>query len=86
VDNGTDTVAFDNMQKRAIKGTLGWQRYEVVLDVPAKATGIAFGILLAGPGALWLNGTNFEVVGAEVPVTSTYPQMQPGPTNLGFER
>jgi hypothetical protein len=84
VDKGTSVVAFDNMQNRAIKGTLGWQHYEVVLDVPANATGIAFGILLAGPGAVWLNSAKFEPVGTDVPVTS--PEVAKGPTNLGFEK
>jgi len=44
VDKGKETgVAFDNMQDRAIKGTTDWRRYEVVLDVPEDATGIAPG-------------------------------------------
>src|SRR5215471_16702910 len=34
VDKGPNMVAFDNMQNRSIKGTSGWQEYEVVLDVP----------------------------------------------------
>jgi len=49
-DKGTEVIAFDNMQKRAINGTTGWQRYEVVLDVPKDATVVAFGILLNGGG------------------------------------
>jgi hypothetical protein len=44
VDKRTEVLAIDNMQRRAIKGTTGWQRYEVVLDVPKEATGVAFGI------------------------------------------
>jgi hypothetical protein len=48
VDKGREVLAIDNMQRRAIKGTTGWQRYEVVLDIPKQATGVAFGILLHG--------------------------------------
>ena len=34
VDKRKDSVAFDNMQQRAIKGTSEWKNYQVVLDVP----------------------------------------------------
>ena len=77
VDKGTEVIAFDNMQKRAIKGTTGWQRYEVVLDVPKDATRVAFGILLDGAGQVWLNNTKLEIVGIEVPTTNK-------PVNLEF--
>ena len=78
-------VAFDNMENRAIKGTTGWQRYDVVLDVPKDATAISFGILLAGSGVVWLNGTKFEVVGADVPITNTGEKVLPEkPINLKF--
>ena len=47
----------------------GWQSYAVVLDVPQDATGIFFGVLLAGSGTVWLNSVKFEIVGPEVPTT-----------------
>jgi hypothetical protein len=85
VDKGTEPLAFDNMQKRPINGTTGWQRYYVVLDVPKDATGIAFGILLSGPGQVWLNSTKFEVVGLDVPATGTSQKSLPDkPVNLEF--
>ncbi len=78
-------LAFDNMQSRPIKGTTAWQRYEVVLDVPASAQGIALGILLDGPGEIWLNGVAFDTVDAAVPVTDIKVAAQPdGPSNLTF--
>lgn len=90
VDKDSKSVAFDNMQNRAIKGTSDWQKYAVVLDVPKDATGIFFGILLQETGSVWLNGVKFETVGTEVPVTdmsagSGSLQQHPGPTNLNFE-
>ena len=90
VDNGTKSVAFDNMQNRAIKGTTGWQSYAVVLDVPKDATGISFGILVSKSGTVWLNSVRFETVGMDVPVTDMWAgngslQQRPGPTNLNFE-
>jgi hypothetical protein len=85
VDQGKDAVAFDNMQGRPIKGTTAWQRYDVVLDVPPEATGISFGILLAGTGEVWLSGTKFDVVGMDAPVTSTGDNNLPEkPVNLDF--
>jgi len=83
VDKGSQSVAFDNMQDRPIKGTTGWKAYEVVLDVPQDATGIFFGVLLTKTGTVWLNSVKFEVVGQDVPVTGK--AKREGPTNLGFE-
>jgi len=82
VDKGQQSVAFDNMQNRAIKGTTAWQNYEVVLDVPADATGIAFGILVSGTGSAWINGAKLEIVGTNVPTTSSGMNFAQGPLNL----
>ncbi len=85
VDSGKNVVAFDNMQNRAIKGTTEWQRYEVVLDVPKDATGIALGILLTGAGEVWMNGARFDVVGPDVAVTGSNNAKTPDkPVNLDF--
>jgi hypothetical protein len=85
VDKGKEVVAIDNMQGRAIKGTTGWQRYEVVLDVPKDATGVAFGILLTDTGQVWLNSTKLQIVGAEVPTTNLKENKLPDkPVNLEF--
>jgi hypothetical protein len=83
VDKGTQMVAFDNMHDRPITSANGWQKYEVVLDVPQDATGIAFGILLKGSGTVWLNHAQLEVAGKDIPTTG--PDLNKGPTNLNFE-
>ena len=70
VDKGSAVVSFDNMADRPIKGTTAWQNYEVVLDVPQDATGVAFGILLNKSGSVWLNNVQFEDVGVDVPTTA----------------
>jgi hypothetical protein len=86
VDKGKESVAFDNMQNRPIKGTSGWQQYSVVLDVPQNATGIFFGVLLSGTGAVWMNSVKVESVGLEVPATgSATMQNRDHPVNLDFE-
>ena len=79
------TLAFDNMQSRAIKGTTDWTRYEVVLDVATDAKAIAFGILLDGEGSVWLSDVRFEPVPLTVPTTGTSTQSKSGPENLDFE-
>jgi hypothetical protein len=90
VDRGAKSVAFDNMQNRAIKGTSDWQNYAVVLDVPKDATAISFGILVSKSGTVWVNSVQFETVGTDVPVTDMWAgggsfQQHAGPTNLNFE-
>lgn len=62
-------TAFDNMKSRAIKGSLDWKPYQVVLDVAPDASALAFGILLTGKGKVWLAEPVLEVVDASVPVT-----------------
>lgn len=87
VDKDSKPVAFDNMRDRPIKGTTEWQRYAVVLDVPADATRIAFGVLLSGSGAVWISGARFEEVGPETPTTGAKSQElldREGPVNLDF--
>lgn len=82
------SMAFDNMQDRPIQGTADWQPYEIVLDVPEGSVNIAFGFLLAGPGTVWADDFDLEVVGADVPVTDMRKKMKPlpdEPVNLGFE-
>jgi len=88
VDKGNAGVAFDNMMDRPIKGTKDWHSYSVILDVPQDATGIFLGILLDRTGAVWLNGVQFDVVGADVPATqvgSSGSSQLKGPANLTFE-
>jgi hypothetical protein len=84
--SGQTPLAFDNMQDRPVKGTTAWQNYEVVLDVPAGATGIFFGILLDGPGTVWMNNAKFEEVSTGIPTTDKIKAPAPGPTNLGFDK
>jgi len=72
-------LAFDNMGNRKIEGTTEWTKYSVVLDVPEGAAAIAFGLLLAGKGQVWVDDLAFDVVGPEVASTAleTEPQELP---------
>lgn len=81
------SLAFDNMQNRAIRGTMDWKKYDVVLDVASDATTVNWGIILDGKGQLWLDDVQLEVVGTDVPTTDMYAsRKQTEPANLGFEQ
>lgn len=64
------TLDFDNMQDRPIKGTTEWKQYEVVLDVPAEAQQIAFGVNLSESGQVWIDDLKLEIVGQETAKTT----------------
>lgn len=89
-------VAFDNMNTRAIKGSTGWTRYPIVLDVPDDGALIAFGVLLAGDGRVWADSFTVTPVDASVESTdlglaAEYAEVAVGigvprrPSNLSFE-
>ena len=86
VDVNARPFVIDNMENRAIKGSVDWHEYQIVLDVPKDATTVAFGILLSKSGMVWLNNVRFETVGTEVPVTAKpFAATQEDPVNLNFE-
>lgn len=68
VDDANGPIAFYNSQDKPIKGTTGWQRRSVTLDVPPEASEIAFGAINEGKGTVWLDELKMEIVGSEVPV------------------
>jgi len=53
-----------------VAGTQDWTRMASVLDVPADAERIGFGIGLWGAGRVWLDSFAIQTVGQDVPVTS----------------
>jgi hypothetical protein len=84
-ENGS--LSFDNMQDRPIKGTSDWKSYDIVLDVPAGAEGVFFGILLGGTGTVWISDVRFEVVDPSVATTGSKNRgKHPKPANLNFDR
>jgi hypothetical protein len=62
-------LAFDNMYGRRITGSHDWRPYTLVVDVPAQATTITFGVHLNGGGIVWADDFALFAVGPEVPVT-----------------
>ncbi len=71
-DTSKNMLAFDNMYDRPVKGTTGWNKYTIVLDVPDDASNIAFGTLLGNTGQIWFSNPVFEVVDNSVSTTGPY--------------
>jgi hypothetical protein len=80
--------AFDNMGNRPVTGDSEWKVYEIVLDVPADASGIAFGFFLSGAGQVWADDFKLEKVAPSTPVTSpAVGKTQPrSPVNADFNQ
>ncbi|HKQ57096.1 MAG TPA: erythromycin esterase family protein, partial [Candidatus Eisenbacteria bacterium] len=77
VDGDSATLRFDNMMNRGPRGTTGWTRGEIVLDVPANARNINFGVLLSGPGTAWFDSLAVTI--------DDQPYRQPPAAGLDFE-
>ena len=54
-----------------LTGTRDWTRVVNVLDMPADATRIEFGVALYGPGRVWMDQFAIEAVPPTVPTTSS---------------
>ncbi len=66
------TQAFDNMEKRGVKGTTEWQEYRIKLHYDdAQAINIHIGALLAGNGKLWAD--NFRLYMDGKPIEKVKP-------------
>lgn len=70
-DNKMKYVWFENMHDRPIKGTLDWKAFEITFKVPKEASTLNFGVLLVGPGSVWINKVSIVEISNKVekPVT-----------------
>ena len=69
VDGSDATIAFDNMDNRKARGTFEWRLQQIVLDVPADAAIINYGMLVAHGGQAWLDDVLLEAVDKRVKST-----------------
>jgi len=61
------SVGFDNMNKRGVKGTTDWKKYEIELDLnPSKAQKIVVGGLLVGKGKMWIDNLEVTIDGKQL--------------------
>ena len=60
-------LGFDNMNKRGIKGTTDWTKYEISLPLtPEKTNKIVLGGLLVGKGKMWLDNLHVSIDGKDL--------------------
>src|SRR3970282_2437960 len=53
---------FDNMTDRPLRGSTAWTAVAVVLDAPADAYNVGFGLILSGAGgAAWVDDLRFDI-------------------------
>ncbi|TMQ55703.1 MAG: erythromycin esterase family protein [Candidatus Eisenbacteria bacterium] len=62
-DAGDAMVVFNNMERQPVKGTRGWQRYALELDIPANADHVVFGAQMPGTGRAWFDSLGIEIDG-----------------------
>lgn len=94
--DGPERTLGDNMNKRALMGTLEWRKYDLVVDVPQSARVIHIGAVVNGPGVFWMDSLTLEIVDSSVQITGRElpgtPDSTPdrvlaaAPINLGFDR
>ncbi|MDO3627171.1 hypothetical protein [Mucilaginibacter sp. BT774] len=60
IDGKDSILAFDNMERKRIRGTINWRQYSVKLAIPEGAETVYVGGILSGTGKLWLD--DFEVL------------------------
>jgi hypothetical protein len=72
-------LSLDNMKNRPIRGSTGWMKYEVVLDVPEDSVAICFGLLLAGEGQVWMDDLKVETVDHQTVTTELFRRSEPRP-------
>jgi hypothetical protein len=56
------TLAHEHMAAAPVKGTTDWTRREITLTIPATAEQVEAGAMLHGPGTLWLDDVEVDVV------------------------
>jgi RNA polymerase sigma factor (sigma-70 family) len=62
-------LQYDDMSDRPVRGTTGWQQYEIVTDLPDEACIIYFGPDLYGPGELWSDDFQITLAPPDAPST-----------------
>jgi hypothetical protein len=89
-DANRKILAFDNNEQRrngVVRGTMGWERRNIVIDVPKEADAIFFGFYLRGSGSLWVRNYAFDVVADTVSATAKLMRadIAPLPKSLDFK-
>ncbi len=57
---GDETLFFDNMYRRPVRGSTPWTTYAIDAQLPQQTVWISYGILLSGRGTMWAD--NFRLL------------------------
>lgn len=92
-------IAFKNVRSpgSSVRGTREWTQVHIAISIPKATAAVFYGVLLAGPGAIWIDNVRFEVLGkadpdAPGPMFATHnpppisSRLLPRPENLNFEK
>jgi C-terminal processing protease CtpA/Prc len=82
-DDDSGAVAFDNMQRRQLKGTTEWEEYSIVLPLNAAAKRLVFGVLASGTGRMWADDLRLLVDGKPI---ENVPRVEPPKTVVDLDR
>jgi len=64
-------VDIDETESRWVRGTSGWARHSIVIDVPYNASIIGVGGRLVKTGTLWIDEASLQIVDGNTPLTQT---------------
>jgi Glyoxalase superfamily protein len=88
-DAARKVLAFDNNEQRrggVVRDTKGWERRNIVVDVPEDADTLFFGFYLRGSGSLWVRNYSFAAVTDTISPTAKLNRadIAPAPRSLDF--
>jgi len=81
-------VAEDDFSKRVIKGTMGWLKFNIDIDIPKEASIMTYGVQLDGEGEVWFDNFAFEIISKDVKNTGMEGKVDiipAEPINLGYQ-
>lgn len=87
-DVSGNTLAFDNMWEKPIKGSNDWKEYSIILNTTDSSYTISFGVLLQSTGQVWFDDMKFEIIDQSgAVIKKDLPLSGTGvPVNLNFEK
>lgn len=77
--------AEDNMTDRPVRGTTDWQPIEVITDMPKEPCLISFAPVLYGPGEVWFDDFQIDIVPSNTPVTDDRAWHSWSPNGYDYE-
>ncbi len=78
-DADGNTLQFENLQNKKIKGTKDWKQYSVTLPLAAQAQTLHIGPILIGKGKLWTDDVELFVDGISIQNARLKPDFNPNP-------